>query len=61
MPGDDHATITAERRAGDDGVTVPAEVEVVELSEARPDRIGDAPLVARHRFDVAELTSDVDG
>ena len=50
-----------EVRAGDDGVAVADDLEVRQRRERRLDRVGERPLVAGDRLDVAELTGQVDG
>jgi hypothetical protein len=60
MAGDDDAFAAAEGRTRHDRVPVARDLEVAQALDARLDGIRDGPLVARHRFDVAQLPGDLD-
>ena len=60
MAGDDHPFGVAESRAGDDGIAIPDDLEMIETGKGRDDRVRDESLVARHRLDVAQLPRQLD-
>ena len=60
MAGDDDSLGPTEVSAGDDGVAVANNFEVIEATQGCLNRIGQLGFIARNRLDVADGSSQFD-